>query len=361
MSLFSYSEVACVEAPASADAVNEKAYRRVNPDIAQSGLSAREHFRQYGAKEGRKQAVNQHDVAAMREEKLARLKFRDTPHRKRRYGEAANFITPTLAREFRIPPFPPVSSHTYGSFLTDLQKAHPDWLFLDVGAGLRDSVSSNMVNVDIFDAVSTDIVCIGERLPFEDNQFDYIICGAVLEHTRRPWDVAREICRVLKPGGMARIDYPFLQPVHDYPAHYFNATPEGNISLFEKWCEIESCTVEDHMHPLHSLKWIIQVWKSGLPPEIQEKFGRMTIDELIALPESRLLQEAFCRDLAPSVKLTICAGSTLVARKKPAPSLLHRASRHMVSVLRNRLDRNPDATGNRMARTALQTLRRLYK
>mgnify|MGYP001208914262 CR=1 FL=1 len=115
------------------------------------------------------------------------------------------------------------------------------------------------------------------------------------------------------------------------------------------------------MHPVHSRKWITHVGKSGLPPGIQEKFGRMTIDELIGLPESQLWQEGFCRDLAPSIKLTICSGSTLVARKKPAPSLLHRASRHMVSVLRNRLDRNPDATGNRMARTALQTLRRLRK
>lgn len=112
-----------------------------------------------------------------------------------------------------------------------------------MGAGLRFTYASNIVNLEIYPCISTDVISIGEKLPFDDNQFDYIMCLAVLEHTREPWEVAREMCRVLKPGGKILVDYPFLQPVHGYPHHYFNATPLGAPTLFEKYCDIESSNI----------------------------------------------------------------------------------------------------------------------
>lgn len=40
----------------------------------------------------------------------------------------------------------------------------------------------------------------GEHLPFEDKEFDYVICNQVLEHVENPQIFIQEICRVGKRG-----------------------------------------------------------------------------------------------------------------------------------------------------------------
>lgn len=40
-----------------------------------------------------------------------------------------------------------------------------------------------------------------ESLPFNDNEFDLVICNSVLEHTLTPKHLISEIHRILKPGG----------------------------------------------------------------------------------------------------------------------------------------------------------------
>ena len=312
-----FRDIACVEHPMSPEAVREGSYFLVNPDVRAVGMAAAAHFREYGRQEGRLQAVNEAEVRALREAKLSRVRFRRPPSRDRRAGDAMDFLTDDLVREFRIPQCPPVSSNDYGGLLVDRQRANPQQMFLDLGAGLRSTVSSNLINMDVFAAVSTDVVCIGEDLPFEDAQFDFVLCAATLEHTRRPWDVAREICRVLKPGGTVRIDYPFLQPVHGYPSHYFNATPEGTISLFERYCDIEASTVDAHNHPMHALRWLLEVWRDGLPAEGRAEFEAMTVADLLSRPAQDRLGEAFCHTLGAAAQRIIPAGSTLVGIRKP--------------------------------------------
>jgi SAM-dependent methyltransferase len=171
-----------------------------NADVQRSGLSAKEHFLQYGQREGRLQWINEKEVAEMREEKLPKIRFRRQPFGPRAYGQAANFIDAETLAEFGIPDAPPVSSSTYGGPFVEEVRHNPDKLCLDVGAGLRFSCFSNVVNTEIYRSFSTDVVCVAEDLPFEDDQFDYIMCISVLEHTLRPWEAARELCRVLKTG-----------------------------------------------------------------------------------------------------------------------------------------------------------------
>ena len=315
----SYNEVPVIRTPVFKTPADDLAYWQANPDVATCGLSAPQHYAQYGQHEGRMQAANQDLVAAMRERKLERIAFRQQPVTPRTYGQPANYMTDAIRQEFHIPPFPPISAHNYGGYIAGLQKQHPDWMFLDVGAGLRDTVTEQMVNVDVFPALSTDVVCVGENLPFADAQFDFVLCAATLEHTKRPWEVAAEICRVLKPGGIVRIDYPFLQPVHGYPSHYFNATPEGNISLFEKWCDIQYCIVEDHFHPVHALRWMMEDWKNGLPEDAKAQFGNMRVDDFLSSSIPDMMQQPFCTELSPETKKVICAGSTLEGVKKQGP------------------------------------------
>jgi ubiquinone/menaquinone biosynthesis C-methylase UbiE len=46
------------------------------------------------------------------------------------------------------------------------------------------------------------------NLPFEDNQYDVILCNHVLEHISDDTKAMQELFRVLKPGGMAILQIP---------------------------------------------------------------------------------------------------------------------------------------------------------
>lgn len=313
----SYEEIVCVSRPERIEDLDEAGYLMANPDVARAGMAGREHFERFGQKEGRMQFQNLDRVRGLREQKLARLRFRVPPKPGRQWGEPANFLSAEDMAEFNIPEAPPVSANQYGEFFLDEVRSNPELLYLDVGAGLRYSVQPNVINAEIYPSISTDVLCVGEALPFEDALFDYVICAAVLEHTRRPWDVAREICRVTKPGGRIWIDYPFLQGVHGYPHHYFNATPQGAISLFEDYCAIESSTIQPNNHPIQSIWWLLFVWRAGLQEPDRTAFEAMTVADILAAPPDAHMDAAFCRNLSEEARFTIPAGSTLRAIRKP--------------------------------------------
>ena len=176
----------CVSRPATVEDVEEEGYLKANPDVARAGVSARAHFTNFGLHEGRIQFDNLHQVARLREEKLRRVKFRSRPTIQRQYGEAINFLTPKQIADFALPDAPPVSENSYSEFIVKVMEGNPISLCSDIGAGLRHVYYPNVVNTEIYPSQSTDVVCVGEHLPFEDEQFDYAFAIAVLEHTRRP-------------------------------------------------------------------------------------------------------------------------------------------------------------------------------
>lgn len=269
--------------------------------------------------------ADKHEVAsddpglgAIRDRKLSRLSFRYPPVDTRNPGAPACFLSPVVSREFRIPDDVPVSAHPYTYPIQELIQANRDRMFLDVGAGLREPYHDNVVNLDIYPGVTTDVVSIAEDMPFGDAQFDYVLAFAVMEHVRRPWDVAREICRVLKPGGTAIIDYPFMSPMHGYPHHYFNATPEGNRSLFEASLDIVSVEAEWQHQPAVPLQWMLTVWKSGLSTELATEFTDLTIGQLIDWDLTDLLGQRFVTGLDRDLSQSIAGGTTLVGIKRTA-------------------------------------------
>lgn len=310
-------ELPCVGQPGSADTLDAAGYLEANPDVKASGVGAREHYLSEGQAQGRLQAINQAEVARLRDRKLSRIAFRVPQRTDRKPGAPANFLAPETIAEFGIPDAPPVSDHPYPPPIIDTIRANPDRTFLDVGAGLRHTYYHNVINTEIYPSVSTDVMCVGEDLPFADEQFDFVFCFATLEHTRRPWDVAREICRVLKPGGTVLIDYPFMQPVHGYPHHYFNATPEGNRSLFEDYCDIRSVDVGWHHHPIIGVQWTLTAFRNGLPEPEARRFEQMPIGDLLDKPVDSLIAASFSRSLHPDMQRVIASGSLLTGVKRP--------------------------------------------
>ncbi|HQT79083.1 MAG: hypothetical protein B7Z80_22815 [Rhodospirillales bacterium 20-64-7] len=309
-------EVPCVVRPATAAELDEAGYRAANPDVARSGESVEAHFRTLGQAEGRVQWVNTDTVRRMRAEKLRRVGMRDDMPLTRMPDGALNALSPEVVRGFNIPDDVPVSAHPYGTPVIELIQRNRDKLFLDLGAGLRHTYYANVVNTDIYDTVCTDVMCVGEALPFESEQFDFILCFAVLEHTKRPWDVAREMCRVLKPGGTLMVDWPFLQPVHGYPHHYYNATPQGNRSLFEEFCDVISSEIAWHHHPAISVHWILTAWRNGLPPRQAKAFEALTVGALIETSPDEQMHRDYCTELHPELKKAIAAGSLITAVKR---------------------------------------------
>jgi SAM-dependent methyltransferase len=312
----STEEVACVGSPVSTEEVDELGYLTVNPDVRASGMSARDHFEKIGKNQGRLQAINLNRIERLRERKLATVAFSSEPRVMRQLGQAADFLSEALIEEFAVPDAPPISAHPYPPMVAQLIRDNPSKLFLDVGAGLRPTYYANVVNTEIYQSSSTDVLCVGEALPFDNDQFDFVFCFATLEHTKRPWDVAAEICRVLKPGGTVMIDYPFMQPVHGYPHHYFNATPMGNRSLFEEECVIQAVEIGWHHHPMIGLQWILTVFHNGLQTDDAQVFGNVRVKDIVGQSLDNLLGQPYCTNLHPEMQRVIASGSLLTATKR---------------------------------------------
>ena len=205
-----------------------------------------------------------------------------------------------------------VSSHDYIQIQNELTTKHPYGLILDHGCGLKTHYLPNVVYFDIVDYETTDVRGIAERLPFRDNSFESVISIAVLEHVKNPFECAKEIVRVLKPGGTLYVDVPFLQTYHGYPDHYYNMTMNGLRNLFKDDIEISQC-FPSHT-PLKLFPWYIKTYLSGLSIEDQKEFLQMRIEDF--LDEDRFMGKHFVPNLSPQAHEIIAYAHTLIGSKK---------------------------------------------
>jgi SAM-dependent methyltransferase len=64
--------------------------------------------------------------------------------------------------------------------------------------------------------------------------FALAICCSVLEHTPRPWDMAQNIERLLRPGGALYLSVPWVWRYHAYPDDYYRFSPRAVAALFPR-------------------------------------------------------------------------------------------------------------------------------
>ena len=76
----------------------------------------------------------------------------------------------------------------------------------------------------------------GERLPFKDGAFDRVICTETLEHVDDELVLARELARVLKPGGILAISVPdeFSEKIFWKLSKNYRTHAGGHVRIFRR-------------------------------------------------------------------------------------------------------------------------------
>jgi GT2 family glycosyltransferase/glycosyltransferase involved in cell wall biosynthesis/SAM-dependent methyltransferase len=134
------------------------------------------------------------------------------------------------------------------------------------GGGSREKFD-HVIEVEYAIFRHTDVIADAHQLPFDDNSFDAVIVMNAFEHYREPRQVAAELRRVLKPHGRIHIRTAFLQPLHEKPWHFYNATQYGVAEWFKAF-ETEQLHVSSNFCPNHTLAWLASEAETALRGDV---------------------------------------------------------------------------------------------
>lgn len=199
----------------------------------------------------------------------------------------------------------------------------PDGVALNLGAGGTRARLANCFELERAVFRNTDIVADAGALPFRDGVFDVVCSFNTFEHLPDPAGAAREIERVLRPGGRLFLHTAFLQPGHELPRHFYGATESGVRHWFAG-LEIERCFVSENFHPGFTLGWIAAELLDSIErhqgPEARRAAAESRLADWAdiwrdpAAHDSALARLA--RSLPKAEQATIAAGFELVATKR---------------------------------------------
>jgi SAM-dependent methyltransferase len=138
-----------------------------------------------------------------------------------------------------------MSRHRIDAFLQrELRGVHGT--VLDLGAGLRpfaDLLPGKTIALDYRPRPDLDLVADAHHLPFGDDSVDSVVCTEVFEHLLDPPAAAREIVRILKPGGRLVLTTRFCFPLHDRPADYWRFT---SYTLSRLFAPLDAVVIPQH-------------------------------------------------------------------------------------------------------------------
>ncbi len=119
-------------------------------------------------------------------------------------------------------------------YMDFIKKYNIQGKILELGGGPNALNHPGLVNCDINNYETVDVVGDGRKLPFKDNSFDGIICNSVLEHIFEYDEVINECFRVLKKNGLIFMNVPQLcARHHTYDYHRWTIVGlEKDLSKF---------------------------------------------------------------------------------------------------------------------------------
>lgn len=226
-----------------------------------------------------------------------------------------DFLSDALREKYAIVATDNVSANEYDPFALDIIQQNEQGLVLDCGAGKRSSYLANVVNFEIVPYDTTDVLGVGEELPFADHSFDAVLSLNFLEHVKNPFQCAAEIARVMKPGAKLYCVVPFLQPLHAYPHHYYNMTSHGLKNLFDGMLTVDRQEVVASGLPIWTLSWILGSWVHGLQGEVREAFLKMTVADFLGSPMYHYLRRDFVTQLSEDKNFELASTTALFATK----------------------------------------------
>jgi SAM-dependent methyltransferase/uncharacterized protein YbaR (Trm112 family) len=177
------------------------------------------------------------------------------------------------------------SAHTSNAIGAEFEQilARGDERVLHLGAGSTATKYPGCIELEYKIFRHTYVVGDAHALPFRDGSFDRVFAFNVFEHLRDPAGAAREILRVLKPGGAVAVHTAFLQPLHEAPRHFFNATEFGVREWFGDF-EIEQCRVSGNFSPGFMLGFLSAslletLRESGISADAQAQIGSSRLEQ----------------------------------------------------------------------------------
>lgn len=186
-----------------------------------------------------------------------------------------------------------------------------DRVILDVGSGNRSLDDPRIVRMDAMRTPWVDVVGDAHRLPFRSGSLAVVHASAVFEHLRRPFDAAREILRVLAPGGHALVDCNFVFPFHGYPAVYFNASAEGLRELFRDFREVQVAVA-----PWQMPSFALQAFIAEYAPHLQADGAEEGELKALLARVYRMPLQRFDARFSQSAAMRIAAATTYFGAKE---------------------------------------------
>jgi SAM-dependent methyltransferase len=229
--------------------------------------------------------------------------------------ENYDFLPADLAASSGIVHTDNISSWGHDPIAAQVIRHHTDGLVLDAGSGFKSTVYEHVVNLEVVGYPSTDVLGVGEHLPFDTGSFDAALSLNVLEHVRDPFRCAAELARVVRPGGRLYASVPFLQPYHGYPHHYYNMTASGLENLFDDAFRVDQLMAPASAVPIWALSWFLNSYVAGLPGAVADRFRKLTVEELMA-PAEDYLERDFVTELRPSTNIELACGTILIGTRR---------------------------------------------
>jgi SAM-dependent methyltransferase len=101
-------------------------------------------------------------------------------------------------------------------------------------AGWYGPLADEVVTVDAVALPGVRVRALADTLPFADASFDTVVATEVLEHVTDAEGAARDMWRVLRPGGHLLATVPYTYPTHEAPYDFRRLTHYGLRSLLER-------------------------------------------------------------------------------------------------------------------------------